>query len=44
MVFLSVYFSPRLTVCTALSTNPFEEGRYGAVVTCLMPFASAKSK
>ena len=33
-----IFLSPAFTVCTALSACPFDEGWYGAVVICLMPF------
>ena len=33
-----ILFKPSFTVWTALFAKPFDEGWYGAVVKCLMPF------
>ena len=33
-----ILFKPSFAVWTALSAKPFDEGWYGAVVKCLMPF------
>ena len=38
-----ILFKPSFTVWTALSAKPFDEGWYGAVVKCLMPFRRMNS-